>query len=198
MLKVKKKIPSTKNKNKNEDVTQLHEEIKNSIKNLYLSDQKKKKTINEYFEILSKIRNEYALSQKENNQFKVQLQKHQNYVENLPQKSHTKYQKPIRKRKHYYYDDQEESEESDSYVTEIRRRRPNKQRKRIIYEDEIDGLPEYEPHSPTEDEEQEEEQNNHKSKKRSLPPKQIEKSKQLRNNKINKNVVFFIFLLVAI
>ena len=45
MLKVKKKIPSTKNKNQNEDVTQLLEEIKNSIKNLYLSDQKKKKTV---------------------------------------------------------------------------------------------------------------------------------------------------------
>ena len=180
MLKVKKKIPSTKNKN--EDVTQLHEEIKNSIKNLYLSDQKKKKTINEYIEILSKIRNEYALSQKENNQFKVQLQKHQNYVENLPQKSHTKYQKPIRKRKHYYYDDQEESEESDSYVTEIRKICPNKQRKRVIYKDEIDGLHEYELHSPTEDEEQEEEQDNYKiqTKSKKEPPKQIEKSKQLR------------------
>ena len=70
------------------------------------------------------------------------------------------YQKPIRKRKHYYYDDQEESEESDCYVTEIWRRRPNKHRKKIIYEDEIDGLPDYEPHSPTEDEEQEEEYNN--------------------------------------
>ena len=43
MLKVKKKIPSTKNKNQNEDITQLHEEIKNSIKKIYLSDQKKKK-----------------------------------------------------------------------------------------------------------------------------------------------------------
>ena len=43
MLNVKKKIPSTKNKNQNEDVTQLHEEIKNSIKKIYLSDQKKKK-----------------------------------------------------------------------------------------------------------------------------------------------------------
>ena len=131
---------------------------------------------------MSKIRNEYALLQKENSQLKIQLQKHQNYVENLPEKSHTKYQKPITKRKHYYYDDQEESEESDSYVTEIWRRRPNKKRKRIIYEDEIDGLPEYEPHSPTEDEEEIEEQNNYKtkSKKRQLLPKQIEKPKQLK------------------
>ena len=53
MLKVKKKIPIIKNKNQHEDVTQLHEEIKNSIKNLYLSDQRKKKAINEYAEILS-------------------------------------------------------------------------------------------------------------------------------------------------
>ena len=41
----------------------------------------------------------------------------------------------------------------NSYVTEIRRR-PNRQWKRIIYEDEIDGLHEYEPNSPT-DEDQE-------------------------------------------
>ena len=185
MLNVKKKILSTKNKFQNEDVTQLHEEIKNSVKNLYLSDQKKKKTINEYDEILSKIRNEYALLQEENNQLKIQLQKYQNYVQNLLQK---KYQKPIRKRKHYY-DDQEESEESDSYVTEIRRRRPNKQRKRIIYEDEIDGVPEYEPHSPTEDEEQEEEQDNYKiqTKSKKRPPKQIKKSKQLRKG-ITKSI----------
>ena len=89
------------------------------------------KKINDYAEILSKIRNEYALLQKENNQLKIQLQKYQNYVENLPQ---TSYRKPIenriRKRKHYYYDDDsEDSEESDSYVTEIRRR-PKKQKKK--------------------------------------------------------------------
>ena len=117
--------------------------------------KKKAKTIKEYSEILSKIRNEYALLQKEYNQTKIELQKYQHYVQNLPQKPRMNDQKPIRKRKHYYFDDQEESEESDSYVTEIRRRRPNKHRKKIIYEDEIDGLPDYEPHSPTEDEEQE-------------------------------------------
>ena len=94
MLKVKKKIPSTKNKNQNEDVTQLHEEIKNSMKKIYLSDQKKKKkTTNKYIKIISKIRNEYDY-----NQLKTELQKYQNHVQNLPQKSHTKYQKPIRKR----------------------------------------------------------------------------------------------------
>ena len=93
------------------------------------------------------------------------------------------HQKPIRKRKNYYYDDQEESEESDSCVTEIRRRRPNKHGKKMISEDEIDGLPDCEPHSPTEDDEQEEEYDNKvqtKCKRRPLPPKQIEKPKQLK------------------
>ena len=103
------------------------------------------------------------------------------------------YQKPVRTRKHYYYDDQEKSEESDSYVTEIRTRRPNKHRKTIIYEDEIDSLPDYEPHSPTEYEEPEEAYNNYnkvpnKSKKRPPPPpKQIEKPKQPRKG-ITKSI----------
>ena len=104
-----------------------------------------------------------------------------NHIQNI--------KKPIRKRKDYYYDDQEESEESDSYVTEIRKICPNKQRKRVIYKDEIDGLHEYELHSPTEDEEQEEEQDNYKiqTKSKKEPPKQIEKSKQLRKG-ITKSI----------
>ena len=152
MLKVKKKkIQNPKNKSQDEDLTQLQNKIKNSINNLYISDQKKKKAINEYAELLAKIRNEYAKLQKENNQLKIELHKYQTYVQNTPQRSYqkTSYQKLIRKRKHYYYDEPEQSEESDSYVTEIRRR-PKQQRKRILYEDEIDGPPEYEPDSPTE------------------------------------------------
>ena len=152
MLKVKKKkIQNPKNKSQDEDLTQLQNEIKNSINNLYISDQKKKKAINEFAELLAKIRNEYAKLQKENNQLKIELHKYQTYVQNTPQRSYQKpsYQKLIRKRKHYYYDEPEQSEESDSYVTEIRRR-PKKQRKIILYEDEIDGPPEYEPDSPTE------------------------------------------------
>ena len=162
-MKVKKKIPKIKNQNQNKDVSQLHKEIKNSIKNLYISDQKKAKKIKEYPEILLKIRNEYALLQKEYNQTKIELQNYQHYVWNLPHKPHMNYQKPIRKRKHYYYDDQEESEESDSYVTEIRRRL-----------------------SPTGDEKQEEEYDNKvqtKSNKRPLPPKQMKNQNNSNNTK---------------
>ena len=99
----------------------------------------------------------------------------------MPQKSYQKpsYTKPIRKRKHYYYDEPEESEESDSYVTEIRRR-PKKQKKRIIYEDEIDGIPEYEPDSPTEEEQEEDNNYEIQSKHRGKQPNQIEKQKKVR------------------
>ena len=45
MLKVKKRIQGLKHKSQDEDLTQLHNEIKNSIKNLFISDQSKKKTI---------------------------------------------------------------------------------------------------------------------------------------------------------
>ena len=80
MLKIKK-IPTTK-KNQNEEV-QLHDEIKNSIKNLYLSYHKNKKRVNDYAQLLTKIRNEYVLLQKENNQLKIGLEKMKNYIENL-------------------------------------------------------------------------------------------------------------------
>ena len=89
------------------------------------------------------------------------MQKYRHNIEWSSQKTYRpNYQKPIRKRK-YYYDQQgdDESKESDSYITEIRRRPKKQKRKRIIYEDKIDGLPEYEPDSPTEEEQEEEDQN---------------------------------------
>ena len=76
MLKVKKTIRNPKNKNEDDNLTELQNNIKNSIKNLYISDQKKKKTINEYAELLTKIRNEYAKLQKEINELKIELYKY--------------------------------------------------------------------------------------------------------------------------
>ena len=73
MLKVKKKIQNPKNQN---GLTDLQNEIKNSVKNLYFKDQKNKKTINEYADILAKIRNEYAQLQKDNNQLRIEIQKY--------------------------------------------------------------------------------------------------------------------------
>ena len=71
------------------------------------------------------------------------------------------------------------------------------QRKRIIYEDEIDG-PEYEPNSPTEDEEEEDSYKiQTKSKKR--PPKQTEKPKQLKKRyKKSIKMLFFLYSLLVV
>ena len=55
MLKVKKKIQNTKNKSKDEDLTQLQNEIINSINNLYISDQKKKKQLMNIQNFLQKL-----------------------------------------------------------------------------------------------------------------------------------------------
>ena len=62
-------------------------------------------------------------------------------------------------------------------MTEIRRR-PKKQRKRILYEDEIDGLPEYEPDSPTNEEQEEDNNYEIQNKRKEKQPKQIEKPKK--------------------
>ena len=66
-MKVKKKISKNTNKNQEDEITQSQIEIKNSIKNVYISDQKKKKTIDKYAQLLTKIREEYAKLQQENN-----------------------------------------------------------------------------------------------------------------------------------
>ena len=119
--------------------------------------KKKKKTIDEYAQLTTKIREEYAKLQQENNQLKIELHKYKTYVEQIPQNtSKNYYSKPIRKRKHYRdLQPESESDESDSVVTEIRRRPRQQKRKRIIYEDELDGVPDYELQSPNEEEQEE-------------------------------------------
>ena len=78
---------------------------------MFIKDQKDKKTINEYADLITKIRNKYVQLQKENNQLKIELQKYQQYVQNVSQNPYTKpsYVRPKRKRIQYY----DESDESD-------------------------------------------------------------------------------------
>ena len=52
MLKVKKTIRNPKNKSQDDNLTELQNDIKNSRKKLYISNQKRKKTINEYAKLL--------------------------------------------------------------------------------------------------------------------------------------------------
>ena len=126
----KKKIYKTNlNKNQEDDISKIQNDLKNSIKKLYLSDKKKKKTIDDYTQLTTKIRQKYARLQQECNQLKIELHKYKTYVEQMPQTPRKNYSRPIRKRKHYLdLELEEESDESDSYVTEIRRR-PRRQKK---------------------------------------------------------------------
>ena len=59
MLKVKKKIRNPKSQI-NDELTDLQNQIKNSIKNLFIKDQKNKKTINGYADLITKIRKKCA------------------------------------------------------------------------------------------------------------------------------------------
>ena len=71
------------------------------------------------------------------------------------------------------------------------------QKEKKNYGDEIDGIPEYEPHSPTESEQQEEEQN-YKIKKRQLPPKRIHKLKQIKKGITKSMKMLFLYLLSVV
>ena len=74
-----------------------------------------------------------------------------------------------------YYD---ESDESDSYISEIRKPPREPKKKKIIYEDDIDGVP-YEPDLPTEEEEQEEDDIYEvQNKSTGKQPRQMEKPKK--------------------
>ena len=89
MLKAKNKIDKTNlNKNQEDNISKIQSDLKNSIKDLYIGDQKKKKTIDEYAQLATKIREEYAKLQQEKNQLKIELHKYKTYVEQLSQKSY--------------------------------------------------------------------------------------------------------------
>ena len=84
----------------------------------------------------------------------------------------------MRPKRIQYYD---ESDESDSCISEVRKGPIKSQNRKIIYEDDIDGIP-YEPDSPTEEEDQEDDiygvQNNKSKEKqpKQVNPPKIEKT----------------------
>ena len=132
MLKVKKQIQQKINSNNQDDYLKNQNNLKNSIKNLYIGNQNKKKTIDEYAQLTTQIREEYAQLQNENNQLTSTLEKYKQYIEEmqLPWQRSRFYEKPIRKRKFFIqdyeqrrYDEEENQESDDEYVTEFRQRK---------------------------------------------------------------------------
>ena len=149
MLKIKKQLPLASidetEYNKNQ------EDIKSSIKKLYISNQSKKKTINEYAQLTTQIREEYAKLQAKCAQLENTLQKYKDYVENRwspPAPPGTQRKRVFRKPKIPYYHQydsdiekgytSEDDEDNQEYFDYESKPRP-KRKKRIVYVDEIDG-----------------------------------------------------------
>ena len=148
MLKIKKQLPFNSGLIDETEYNKNQEDIKNSIKNLYIGNQSKKKTIDDYAKLTTQIREEYAKLQAKYVQLENTLQKYKDYIENRWQQPKQKMRKrPLRKTKipYYQYDDQyptdgdlEDNEEDDDYFTYESISKP-KRKKRIVYVDEIDG-----------------------------------------------------------
>ena len=77
MLKVKRPVYTPKN-NKHE--TEINE-IKTAIKKMSLTNQTNKKSLNDYSQLVTKIRNEYNILVKENEALKSQLEQNKNYYD---------------------------------------------------------------------------------------------------------------------
>ena len=76
MLNIKKPIPFNLNTIDEEEYDKNENEIKNSIKKLYIGNQNKKKTIDEYAQLVTQIREEYAKLQNKCAQQENTLQKY--------------------------------------------------------------------------------------------------------------------------
>ena len=152
MLKIKKQIPFSLKAFDENEFNKNQEEIKNSIKKLYIGNQSKKKTIDEYAQLTTQIREEYAKLQAKCVQLENTLQKYKDYIENRwndVQRNRRDFRKPLRKTKipYYRYDNDEREdyltedegyEDESDYYTREGTSKP-KRKKRIVYVDEIDG-----------------------------------------------------------
>ena len=87
MLKVKKQIHKKNKNNEQNEQLKNQNDLKSSIKNIYISNQTKKKTIDEYAQLTTQIRKEYAKLQKENHNLKIELEKYKHYVEQIQPKT---------------------------------------------------------------------------------------------------------------
>lgn len=146
MLKIKKQLPLAANFDETE-YTKNQEDIKNSIKKLFISNQSRKKTIDEYAQLTTQIREEYAKLQAKCVQLESTLQRYKDYVENRWSPSAPNVQRKVFKKPKIPYDYEnidrgymsaDERDNEDEYYDYESKPKP-KRKKRIVYVDEIDG-----------------------------------------------------------
>ena len=164
MLRVKKQLPlsmvNESEYNKNQ------EDIKNSIKKLFISNQGKKKTIDEYAQLTTQIREEYAKLQAKCVQLEKTLQRYKDYVENrwTPSAPNTQRKRVFRKPKIPYHHENidrgymsaDERDDDEEYYDYESKPKP-KRKKKIVYVDEIDGDDDDNNHNQEEEENEDEE-----------------------------------------
>ena len=152
MLKIKKQLPFSLKTFDEDEYNKNQEDIKNSIKKLFIGNQTKKKTIDEYSQLTTQIREEYAKLQAKCVQLENLIQQYKDYIENnrwseALQRMRRDVRRPLKRTKipYYRYDNEKESgylteddENESDYYTRESISRP-KRKKRIVYIDEIDG-----------------------------------------------------------
>ena len=194
MLKIRK--PSNTFNEKEYDKNQ--EDIKNSIKKLYIGNQNKKKTIDEYAQLTTQIREEYAKLQAKCVQLENTIQKYKDYVERMEAPRSRIRRRPAIKRNRVpyrydnryddFYDERHKNpqeneylneneiyEDEDEYFNREGIAKP-KRKKRIVYIDEVDAEENDGGDDQEEVEETEEPQAKNKiTKKVVLPKKKLKK-----------------------
>ena len=141
-LKVKDQstLQKKNNNNNNKHETEINE-IKSAIKNVFLTNQKNKKSLNDYSQLVTKIRNEYNILVKENQALKTQLEQYKNYDDaNIAQRqkkpdvSYRKWKPNYRYSYHNDEDDDDEDEElkNNYYISKIKNKKLKKNKKNHI------------------------------------------------------------------
>ena len=115
MLKVKRPVYIKKN-NKHE--TEINE-IKTAIKNMFLTNQKNKKSLNDCSQLIIKIRNEYTIIAKENQALKSQLEQDKNYYDANIARQKTpdvSYRKRKSNYRYSYHNDEDDELKNNYYI----------------------------------------------------------------------------------
>ena len=121
MLKVKKTINS---KQSTSEIDQWENEIKNSIKQMYIQSQNDSKLIEKYEKAFQTIKEEYALLYKENQELKKTIEQIKSNEKSLSENVG-------RKRSRLDYEDEYTNDENVQYIVRKKKKTP-----KIIYEDE--------------------------------------------------------------
>ena len=84
---------------------------------MFLTNQKNKKRLNDYSQLVTKIRNEYNILAKENQALKTQLEQYKNYYDaNIAQrqkKPDVSYRKRKPNYRYSYHNDEDDDDEDD-------------------------------------------------------------------------------------